>query len=943
MAVGSTLSLGTRRLTRPHWASVSVGTASDSSGRSIGYSYDAQGRLASFTDAAGNVTHYTYDDNDDMVSIIKPDQNLLVTNSYDPNGRVSQQTFPNGGTYRFSYALDGNGNVAQTTVTDPSGSVRQVQFNSDGHLTSDTVGLGTPQQETTTYELQPVSGVILSSTDALGRKTAYTYDALGETTSVTRLAGTSQAVTTYLSYPPLVTLNGVLSSPSFGSPSSVTDPLGNTTQFAYDASGNVLNVTDPLGNVTSITYNGDGQIAADTDALGNVTRFSYDSGDLVGVTDPLGRTTTRFPDAAGNVISTTDAAGHTTRYTYTPLDQVLTVTDPLGAQTSFGYYPNGTLHTVTDANQHTTSYAYDNMDRLQSRQDPLGNTETYQYDANSRLKWYTDRRGVITGYGYDSLGRRVFAGFGYNGSSYDSTVNYSFDPGNRLTDTLDSLTGTIHHSFDGLDGLVSETTPQGSISYTYDGDERRQTMTVAGQPTVQYTFDSTSRLRQIRQNGATVALDYDAAGRRTSLTLPNGVLTQYGYDQASELTSIQYLSGAAALGDLQYSYDPAGRRTGVSGSFARTNLPNAISGATYNQNNQLTQWGSISPTYDLNGNLQNDGVSSYSWNSRNQLASMNGGTDVFTYDSFGRRIAKSISSTAKVYLYDGANSVQELQGGNVTANLMTGGIDELFLRTDSSGAWNFLADALGSTAALTDTTGQIQTQYTYEPFGNTTATGTTSGNVNDYTGRELDETGLYFYRARYYNPQIGRFISEDPIRLAGGINFYAYVGNDPSNRIDPLGLAQCVYSISAHTMVCQPNADPGQPSTYGPNGAGAVRLGPNDVWSGDPKKGCKNEPKCEYDRDAGPIPPGDYKMNYYPVDEHDRFRLEPWPNDRFSRAWRDIFHPRYHGLGAQLHRGSFSDGCINASQDDPSTMQQYDQLLQLLLSEDGNNWLRVTE
>jgi hypothetical protein len=84
-------------------------------------------------------------------------------------------------------------------------------------------------------------------------------------------------------------------------------------------------------------------------------------------------------------------------------------------------------------------------------------------------------------------------------------------------------------------------------------------------------------------------------------------------------------------------------------------------------------------------------------------------------------------------------------------------------------------------------------------------------------------------------------------------------------------------------------------------------------------------------------------MNYYPVDEHDRFRLEPYPNDLWSRVSRDIKHPRFHGLGAQLHRGHYSDGCINADQDNPATMQQYDRLFQLLMSEDGKNFLRVTE
>lgn len=224
------------------------------------------------------------------------------------------------------------------------------------------------------------------------------------------------------------------------------------------------------------------------------------------------------------------------------------------------------------------------------------------------------------------------------------------------------------------------------------------------------------------------------------------------------------------------------------GSLARTGLPQPVTTTAYNAANRLTQWGTATPTYDANGNTLSDGTNTYVWNARNQLASMNTSGETFQYDSFGRRVSKKIVSTTTNYLYDGVNPAQELSGTTVTANLLTGGIDEYFLRTDSTGARNFLADGVGSTLALTDSTGTIQTQYSFDPFGNTTSSGASSTSSYQYTGRENDGTGLYFYRARYYNPTLQRFISEDPIGFAGGdANLYAYVGNSPTNFFDPIG------------------------------------------------------------------------------------------------------------------------------------------------------------
>jgi len=141
------------------------------------------------------------------------------------------------------------------------------------------------------------------------------------------------------------------------------------------------------------------------------------------------------------------------------------------------------------------------------------------------------------------------------------------------------------------------------------------------------------------------------------------------------------------------------------------------------------------------------------------------------------------------YLYDGDQAIAELQGSAIGATYLTGlQIDEVLARYGASGDRTLIADALGSVLAQTDGAGAVQTQYRYSPYGETQTTGTNDANPVQYTGRENDQTGLYYYRARYYDPQLKRFISEDPIGLGGGVNQYAYVGGNPINFIDPWGL-----------------------------------------------------------------------------------------------------------------------------------------------------------
>ncbi|MGC1191584.1 MAG: RHS repeat-associated core domain-containing protein, partial [Candidatus Binatus sp.] len=402
----------------------------------------------------------------------------------------------------------------------------------------------------------------------------------------------------------------------------------------------------------------------------------------------------------------------------------------------------------------------------------------------------TDRRGKVTVYQYDGINRRKFAGFGYAGSGYESTSTYTFDLGDRITQIVDSIAGTTMRQYDGLDDLTDEQTAQGEVGYLYDNARRRQTMTVVGQPTVSYGWDNANRLTGITQGTTSIPFGYDNANRKSTMTLPNGILLTYTYDNDSRVTAMTWTLAGNPVGDVEYAYDADSRVIQKTGSFAQTGLPQAVTGNAFNAANEMTSFNGTPQTYDANGNLANDGTNTYSWDARNHLTAIVGpNTASFAYDADGRRAQKTINGTSTQFLYDGLNPVQEIQNGTPSANLITGlGIDEYFQRTDSAGARNYLSDILGSTLTLTDSSGTTQTSYTYDPFGNTGASGQSSSNPYQFTGRENDGTGLDYYRARYYDPRIARFISQDPMMFGPRVgNLYAYVQNNPSSRIDPEG------------------------------------------------------------------------------------------------------------------------------------------------------------
>jgi RHS repeat-associated protein len=283
--------------------------------------------------------------------------------------------------------------------------------------------------------------------------------------------------------------------------------------------------------------------------------------------------------------------------------------------------------------------------------------------------------------------------------------------------------------------------------------------------------------------------DYDAASRITQIDDVDGS-TDYTYDKTNQLTA----ADASYRSDESYSYDDNGNRTNT--------------GYQTGTNNQLTSDGTYTYTYDDEGNLiqrvGNGTTRSFSWDYRNRLTSVteNGGAiATYTYDVMDRRITKTAPGSTTQFVYDGDNVILEFNGtATLSVRYLQGlGVDQVLAQEQAGNVSWMLTDHLGTVRDLVNNAGSVVNHFTYDSFGKVLSS--TPGGVDTrykYTGRELDqETGLYYYRARYFDANVGRFIGQDPIGFsAGDNNLYRYVGNEVTNHRDPSGKLRVYYLFS---------------------------------------------------------------------------------------------------------------------------------------------------
>jgi RHS repeat-associated protein len=615
-----------------------------------------------------------------------------------------------------------------------------------------------------------------------------------------------------------------------GSPLTLTEADGGTWHFTYNDHEQLTSVTDRTGQqLVSLQYDPYGRLTKKTTADSGVTTYTYgSSGAPTTIIDPLGRTTTYRYDSAGRVSTVTAPDGRAWSYAYNAEGRSTSVTDPANEITTFSYDAAGDLTSYTDALGHGQTYAYDPRSRLTTTTDALGHATTYMYADSGWLASSTDRNGQTTQFTYDQSGN-VTAAKLPDGSS----LTYAFDPLGRLTDANDAA-ATLHFVYDDAGNLVSQTgggtatssQPSVTLSFGRDAAGRPTSLTTPWGSTG-FAYDANGLLGQITDSfGGVFNLGSDPLGRLASLSRPNGVTDTYAYDQAGQFTSRATSKGSTVIDALSYTYDSSGRtssKTDSSGTTtyaydtadrlisvlapAGSSLPNETftydavgnqtnNGQVYDPANRLTSDAKYDYTYDNEGNLTrkveraSGKATTYTWNALHQLtsATLPDGTVVsYRYDALGRRVEQSNSAGTTRYVNLGANVIAEYDGTNaLRASYVTtlGTADlpgmPLEISVGSSSTYPLL-DATGSVTATTDGNGLV-TSFSYTAYGQ--PVGASSGTYAYGTYGYDSASGLYYARARYYDPGTGRFLGEDP---ATAVQLYGYANGSPTLFADPTG------------------------------------------------------------------------------------------------------------------------------------------------------------
>ncbi len=814
--------------------------------------YDKQDRLTSVTDPEGAVSRIEYaQQGRNFQTTITSPRGAVTRNAYNQRGQLVTSTAPGNRTTRFNY--DASGNL--TSRTDPTGRTSQFERDAVGNLLREinpvggvttrnynaqgnVVSIIGPTGATTRLEYSP-TGFLSRQIDSTGLPTEYQYDAQG------RLLATiddAQQATQYdyakgrvakVSPPSGRSVElkyddrGFLVSTQRGEKDIVKneyDVLGRRTKetrssgleisYRYDALGRLIASEDNQGGRETTEYDRAGRMVATQDANGGAIKLKYDAdGNMLETTDPLGQVKRRVYNVAGELSEVIEPNGDKAKYEYDAVGRLTTAHHPGGGKSSYAYDPlglptrirnplgketrstydvAGRLTSTTNANGQTTTFAYDVAGRMTEKRLADGKVVKYQYDARGHLSEVDDGAFPIQ-YTRNLDGRVTRIEY----PAIKRSLSYEYNEAGAKTKLVDSEGRTIHYEYDDLDRLsalrVGDSEP---IRFAYDAKGRLTSRDYPNGVRGAWQYDGDDRLLKLTYTdaaGKTLAgwtYQYDAAGNRLQTTDAEGRIVRHRYDPAGQLVE-------EIIGDkesVKYSYLAGGNRG------TQEQNGKAIT-YRYDEADQLLAAGEETFTHDANGNLIErkglKGTTGYAWDSENRLVKvvLPDGKEVrYGYAPTGERIWRRDAQGLTHFVTDGQNLLAEL-GQNLEAKtsfLHGPGIDQPLVMSRGEKDFFFHAEQLGSISHITDERGAVAASYQYDAFGEAKLTQGQLASPFTYTARELDSaTGLYYYRARYYDARLGRFLSTDaaPARLTqpSTWNLYAYVQNRPTHLVDPSG------------------------------------------------------------------------------------------------------------------------------------------------------------
>jgi RHS repeat-associated protein len=807
-------------------ADIKLKSTTSTSGITTRFTHDVNGNVTSVSDGEGKKTRFTYDSSNNVTSI---EDNLgnTATFTYDSYRNMLTSTDPYGNTTSYTYTTEG----WISFITLPTNEVISFVYDLYGNPT--TVTSSVSGDITSTYNL---SGSALTVTDPLGNLTTNTFDVMERLLTSTYDTDKVTAFTYYQNgdIDTVTAPNGVVTKYTYDlnrRPISTTRAFGTAdvsiTTYEYDLNGNVTTITDPSGATFTYTYNNMNQVLTTTDFDGTVTSYAYNSdGSLQSMTKADG---------------TADA--RTTTYEYDSMGRTTKVTYPDLTTDEYAYSRvSGRLASAKSANG-TYTYRYDLNGRMTGVTDSFtGKTISTGYDSMSRPSSITYPTGRVVQYGYDSAGRMSNIS-GLLDGVQTPYMTKTFDTFSRL-DTLTYGNGiTTTMGYGTTSELASLSTPgTNTFNYEYDNMYKKTRATDANGRDLKWDYDNLGRVRRTKAIGVNAGTEIGE--------------TMYQYDANSNRTSQRtrrYPTADEATHEADTVIPPGEENNDVGYTYSPT-LTNILDSMTYDLQKMIktgdeshqgkykldaedhddddaaqSDIGNITFTLDAYGNTTQEvdsilGTTTYEYNDKAQLirATMPDGTVAeYKYDVYNKRIERKATDSGgtvtlwKRYLYAGEDIIVEYDvdvadGTTLTVSaeyIHDGGVDNpivMIRHTDiGTDTYYYHKDGLGSVTEITNAVGTVVKAYEYKTFGViNSVTGPmadTLENPYTYTSREYDsETGLYFYRARYYNAMLGRFLNKDPIGLAGGLNQFIYVGNNPLSFIDPWGEALILYGMGKY-------------------------------------------------------------------------------------------------------------------------------------------------